>query len=134
MQSPGTGFRISADRLRDASDHSKTLRQSMLQSGHAFMTQVSQTSLSNARNTLEQRLARWLLMARDRGDIDELKLTHEFLAIMLGVRRAGVTIALGLLEEQGLIRTWRGHVAILDRKSLEKLSAGAYVAPQDPAV
>jgi len=74
----------------------------------------------------DERLARWLLMAADRSDGNELHLTHEFLAIMLGVRRAGVTIALGFLEGRALIRIGRGKITILDRPALVKLSNGAY--------
>ena len=87
---------------------------------------MTQTALSNGRSKLDERLARWLLMAHDRADADELKLTHQFLATMLGVRRPGVTVALSLLERQGLIRVHRGVISLTDRKGLEELSNGAY--------
>jgi CRP-like cAMP-binding protein len=93
----------------------------------------AQTALSNGRSKLDERLARWLLMAHDRADSDEIKLTHEFLARMLGVRRAGVTIALNLLERQGLIRVHRGVIWLIDRKGLEELSNGAYGPPEAEA-
>jgi CRP-like cAMP-binding protein len=86
--------------------------------------------LANGRNTIEERLARWLLMARDRTDRDKITLTHEFLSMMLGVRRAGVTLALNMLQEQGHIRVARGTISILNRKWLEQLSNGAYGAPE----
>lgn len=126
MQSPGAGMRISADNLRTAMAHSPTLRLALLRAGHAFTVQVSATVLSNSMNKIEERLARWLLMAHDRGDSDSLHLTHEFLAMMLGVRRAGVTIALGSLVHKGLITLRRGYVTILDRKFLMQTSNGAY--------
>lgn len=127
MQSAGAGYRISVNQLRDCLDKSPTLRLRLLRFGHAFLMQVTQTALVNARNKLEERLARWLLMAAERTDGNELEITHEFLAIMLGVRRAGVTIALGLLESKAIIRIGRGKITVLDHDALVKLSNGAYV-------
>jgi CRP-like cAMP-binding protein len=75
-------------------------------------------------------LARWLLMAQDRSDDHALPLTHEFLSMMLGVRRPGVTIALQFLEGRGLVRRVRGQIAIIDREGLRKISNGAYGAPE----
>ena len=89
-----------------------------------------QSTACNAVHTVEQRLARWLLMAHDRLDGDELPLTHEFLAIMLGVRRPGVTVSLNLLEQDGLIDANRGVISIVDRKGLEEKSNGAYGVPE----
>ena len=103
-----------------------TLLRSLLLYTHAFLAQVTRTALSNGRSKLDERLARWLLMAHDRVDGDELKLTQQFLATMLGVRRPGVTIALNLLERQGLIRVHRGVISLVDRMGLEELSNGAY--------
>jgi CRP-like cAMP-binding protein len=94
MQIAGHGQRIRADRLREAITTSSSLHQTLLAYVFSFMTQTTQTALANGRSKIEERLARWLLMARDRMDSDELPLTHEFLAIMLGVRRSGVTVAL----------------------------------------
>lgn len=87
---------------------------------------MSYTALANAKGPLEQRLARWLLMAQDRLDSPELVLTHEFLALMLGVRRAGVTTALQHLQKIGLTRGDRGAVTILDRDGLEETADGLY--------
>jgi CRP-like cAMP-binding protein len=87
--------------------------------------------LANGRSKVEERLARWLLMADDRIDDDELPLTHEFLGLMLGTHRPGVTIALQALEKAGLIAHRRRRITILDRKSLEKRSNGTYVRSDD---
>jgi len=86
--------------------------------------------LANGRGKLEDRLARWLLMAHDRVDGDRLVLTHEFLVIMLGVRRPGVTIALYLLEAHGVTQASRGIISIVDRQGLEENANGAYGAPE----
>jgi CRP-like cAMP-binding protein len=126
MQLAGGGWRLAAADLRRAMEQNTTLLQPLLLYAHAFLAQVTQTALSNGRSKLDERLARWLLMAHDRADGDQLRLTHDFLATMLGVRRPGVTIALNLLERQGLIRAHRGTISMLDRKGLELLSNGAY--------
>jgi CRP-like cAMP-binding protein len=130
MQLAGHGRKISAADLRDAMSKSETLRASFLRYGHAFIVQTSHTALANGRNKVEERLARWLLMARDRNDGNELMLTHEFMSIMLGVRRAGVTVALDMLEKKSLVRVRRGGVTILDRRGLEKMTNGAYGVPE----
>jgi hypothetical protein len=85
---------------------------------------------ASVRSKLEDRLARWLLMAHDRLEVDELSITHEFLSIMLGVRRPGVTVALNLLERRGLIKSHRGVTTIVDRNGLQRTSDGAYGAPE----
>jgi DNA-binding transcriptional MocR family regulator len=90
------------------------------------MIQIGQTALANGSHTLEQRLARWLLMCHDRVDGDEVFTTHEFLSLMLGVRRAGVTDALKILEERGLISTKRGRVTVLDRMGLDGVAGDSY--------
>ena len=92
----------------------------------AFQTQVTQTALANGRSKIEERLARWLLMADDRIDGDELPLTHEFLSLMLGVQRSGVTLAVQALEADRLIAARRGRISIRDRAKLEKKSNGTY--------
>jgi CRP-like cAMP-binding protein len=130
MQVGGDGQRISSAVLRSAMAQSSALHRSFLRYGHAFMVQTAQTALANGRSKIEERLARWLLMAQDRLDVDEVPLTHEFLSVMLGVRRPGVTVALDLLEKDGLIRAKRGAVAILNRTGLRKISNGAYGAAE----
>jgi CRP-like cAMP-binding protein len=88
-------------KLREADERSNTLHRAMLRYAHAYLLQTTATALANGRSN-EERLARWLLMARDRVGDDRLPLTHEFLSLMLGVRRAGVTAALQVLEKKGL--------------------------------
>ena len=90
------------------------------------MAQVSQTAACNSRHNLVQRLARWLLMAHDRVDGDELALTQEFLSKMLAVRRPGVTVAMHLLQATGVVSLRRGRVLICDRSGLEAASCGCY--------
>ena len=130
VQVAGHGLEMSAAELRRAIDQSATLHRSLLLYGHAFVTQTAQTALANGRSKIEERLARWLLMAHDRMEGNELPLTHEFLATMLGVRRPGVTVALNLLEHQGLIQAQRGVLTVVDRVGLEEISNGAYGAPE----
>jgi CRP-like cAMP-binding protein len=134
VQAPGSGLRIPSDRLRQAMDTSPALRGKMLRYVDAFMTQVSQTALANGRAKLEERLARWILMSHDRFASrfasGELKITHEFLAVMLGVRRPGVTIGLHYLEGKGLIRSTRGLIMVLDREGLIEQANGTYGVPE----
>jgi len=90
----------------------------------------SRTLLSNGTASIEQRLARWLLMAQDRLDGNEVPLTHEFLSLMLGVRRAGVTGALNQLDSKGVIRLSRGRIEIVDREGLIGSANGTYGIPE----
>ena len=110
-----------------------TLHRELLKAAYAFQTQVTQTALANGRSKIEERLARWLLMADDRIDGDELPLTHEFLSLMLGVQRSGVTLAVQALEQDGLIEARRGRISILNRAELEKKSNGTYTPQTDYA-
>jgi CRP-like cAMP-binding protein len=89
VQAAGTGQRIRADKLREADERSNTLHWAMLRYAHAYLLQTTATALANERSKIEERLARWLLMANDRIDGDQLPLTHEFLSLMLGVLRSG---------------------------------------------
>jgi hypothetical protein len=130
MQVEGDGHCIAAQKLREALNQSISLLKCLLHYGHAFAIQANYTALANARGNIGERLARWLLMARDRLDGDEMILTHEFLALMLGVRRAGVTGALQAFEIQGLVETARGSVTIKDRKGLEGYANGLYGPPE----
>jgi CRP-like cAMP-binding protein len=131
IQVAGKGLRISATNLRGAIERSASLHLPMLRYAHAFLMQTTTTALANGRSTIEERLARWLLMANDRIDGKQVLLTHEFLGLMLGTHRPGVTIALQALERAGLIHTKRRRITILDRKSLEKGAHGAYVRSND---
>jgi len=126
MQVAGAGRRIPARAFAQACEQSPTLRHAVLRYAHAFTHQVARTSMCNARFSIEQRLARWLLMARDRLDGDEIRLTHEFLSTILCVRRAGVSTAVKRLQTRGLIDLRRGVVVVRDRAGLEASCAGAY--------
>jgi CRP-like cAMP-binding protein len=127
VQMPGAALRLGAARFRDAVEADAGLRLLLLRFTLAFHGLVAQTAACNARHQLEQRLARWMLIAHDRAESDELPLTHEFLSVMLGVRRAGVTVA-GILRDEGLIHYDRGHVTILDRPGLEATSCECHGA------
>jgi DNA-binding transcriptional regulator YhcF (GntR family) len=129
MQVAGRGQRMSAELLRKAIGASVPLHHVLLRYVYSFMTQTTQTALANGRSKIEERLARWLLMAHDRVDGDRLPLTHEFLAVMLGVRRSGVTVALQELERKGLLEHRRSVIAIVDREGLEHSSNGTYTRP-----
>ena len=131
MQMAGSGQRMAASELRSAMAASTTLHFALLRFAHSFLTQATETALANGRSKVEERLARWLLLARDRGDSDELHLTHEFLAIMLGVRRSGVTVALQELVRKGMISHKRAIITITDRAALEDYTTGIYTPPRD---
>ena len=130
IQLAGKGRRVKAARFVRAIGESAGLRRSCLKFAHTLVMQATHTAAANARNKLEERLARWLLMAHDRADGDDLTLTHEFLGFMLGTQRPGVTITMNELERRGFIRTRRGVISIIDRASLEKCAGGAYGAPE----
>jgi CRP-like cAMP-binding protein len=130
MQIGGEGFAMSAGELQSLMAASSTIRRQFLRYAQVMMTQTSQTALSNGQAKLEERLARWLLMCHDRVEGNELDLTHEFLSIMLGVRRAGVTVGIHILEGKGLIRALRGQVTILDREGLEDVAKYSYGLPE----
>jgi CRP-like cAMP-binding protein len=130
MQSAGRGQRITAVKLRRAMQASASLQGFLLKYVQAFMTQTAQTAIANARTKLDQRLARWLLMAHDRLDGDRLPITHEFLSLMLGVRRAGVTEALHALVTEKLIHAARSEIVVLDRKGLERRAGESYGTPE----
>ena len=126
IQVAGTGRRLPTDVLRQAMSSSPSLTTIMLRHVNSFLVQVSETASANARGTIEQRLARWLLMVDDRMEEQALPLTHEFLAIMLSVNRPGVTVALKSLEYRGTISQRRGHVKIVDRTALQKIAGFLY--------
>ena len=130
IQAPGTGKCIPATELRKATQTSLSLRDSLLKFVQAFGVQTTHTAISNAQSRLDVRLARWLLMAHDRIGDDTLPLTHEFLSLMLGVRRPGVTEALHALRERGLISYGRGQITVKDRKGLERAAGEAYGVPE----
>ncbi|MDX2204155.1 MAG: Crp/Fnr family transcriptional regulator [Hyphomicrobiaceae bacterium] len=130
IQVEGYGHSIAAEKLRAAFQQSRSLRDLLLRYTHSQWVQASFTALANARGSISERLARWLLMARDRLECDRMALTHEYLALMLGVRRAGVTAALHKFEQKALVTTARRSVTIIDRVGLEQIANGLYGAPE----
>ncbi len=126
IQVPGSGLCMKAAECRAAFDQSAAVRVVMLRYLAALFDLASQTAACNRLHTIEQRCARWLLMARDRLHSDVLPMTHEFLASMLGVRRAGVTETAGELQRSGLIRYHHGELTIIDREGLEALACECY--------
>ena len=130
MQMAGSGCRVDGPDLLRAMDEHPSLRAHLILYAHTLMRQMSYTALSDGRSKLDERLARWLLMAHDRAEDDTFTLTHEFLAVMLGVRRAGVTTALQSLERRGVIQTRRCAITILDRDILIDAANGSYGAPE----
>jgi CRP-like cAMP-binding protein len=126
VQSAGvSGLRLPTDVLNEAFEKSPTLRRHLLGYVQAMMVQLS-SSIAAAGRTIEQRLARWLLMCDDRIDGDEVPLTHDFISMMLGVRRPGVTEALDQLEKKNLVVKRRGIIVIKDRQRLQTLAGGGY--------
>lgn len=130
MQAAGRGQCIPASQLRTAMNASRSLQAMLLKFVQAFSVQTAQTAVCNAQSNVSQRLARWLLMAHDRLQTDLLPLTHEFLSLMLGVRRPGVTEALNSLKKLGLITSARGQIRVSDRKGLERTAGETYGVPE----
>src|SRR3954469_17384404 len=126
VQAAGEALRITAPDLRTAIRHSLSLQARFLRYAHTLMVQIAQTAYANAGFGLEARLARWILMTDDRLEREDLPLTHDFLSMMLGVRRPGVTIAVQNLESNGLIRAKRRGITVLDRTGLEGVAGNAY--------
>ncbi|SES42687.1 Crp/Fnr family transcriptional regulator [Rhizobium sp. NFR03] len=130
MQGAGTALRIRSCDLVRMVDQSSSLRKLLSRYVHVFMTQIAQSALADGRFTLQQRLARWLLMCQDRLG-NQMPLTHEFLALMLGVRRPGVTTAMHVLEGEHLIKAERASITILDRPGLIATAGGSYGLPEE---
>ncbi|WP_207460386.1 Crp/Fnr family transcriptional regulator [Azospirillum sp. SYSU D00513] len=126
VQMQGTAWRIDAAALRQAFRESDPLRTLLFRYALALHGQTVQSAACNAHHVLEERLARWLLMAHDRAGGDRFPMTHEFMAMMLGVRRAGVTITAGALRQAGLISYAQGQMTVLDRAALEEASCECY--------
>jgi CRP-like cAMP-binding protein len=130
VQLAGDAQRMSSDAFRQCMSDSQTLRPWLLRYVHAFSVQTAHTAAANAIADLPERLARWLLMTHDRVPGNEMTLTHEFLATMLGTRRAGVTEALHVLGAKVLIEQRRGRIVIANRKGLEALASVYYGKPE----
>jgi CRP-like cAMP-binding protein len=126
MQIAGHGWRIAVRDLEQAMGQNSSLHRHLLRYAQASHVQVSETAFANANSDVEARLARWLLMCHDRVEDDDIPLTHEFIAMMLGVRRPGVTVALHVLEGIQVIQAKRGLITVLDREKLEELADEAY--------
>ena len=130
IQVAGEGQRITASELRKAMNASQTLQSLLLKFVQVFMVQTAHTAIANARAPIHRRLARWILMAHDRTGDNTLPLTHEFLSLMLGVRRAGVTEALQSLKRQKLIDNGRNQIVVLNRKGIERAAGKSYGTPE----
>lgn len=130
IQVAGEGIRIDADALSAAIEESRSLHNLLLRYAQTLSVQTAFTALTNVTHPVEVRLARWLLMAHDRTDGDEIALTHEYLSVMLAVRRPSVTTALHVLEGNRFIRASRGLVFIRDRAALEDFADGSYGRPE----
>ena len=130
IQVAGAGQRITAKELRKAMSASQTLHSVLLKFVQVFMVQTAHTAIANARANIDKRLARWILMAHDRTGDNTLPLTHEFLSLMLGVRRAGVTEALQSLRGRKLIENGRNKIVVRNRKGIERMAGGSYGTPE----
>jgi CRP-like cAMP-binding protein len=132
MQIGGHGWRIAARDLERVMVQNSSLHRHLLRYVQASHVQVSETAFANTNSDIEARLARWLLMCHDRVEGHDIPLTHEFIAMMLGVRRPGVTVALHVLEGMQVIRAKRGLITVLDREKLEELADEAYGLSEAP--
>jgi CRP-like cAMP-binding protein len=130
IQAAGDGHCMPATRLREVMRASPSLHGRLLKFVQTFVIQTAQTAICNARSRLDQRLARWILMAHDRLGVDTLPLTHDLLSLMLAVRRPGVTEALNALESRGLIGCARGQITARDRKGIERSAGESYGIPE----
>jgi CRP-like cAMP-binding protein len=126
IQVPGDGLFMDAKSFQRHIDDEPIFLRALLLYTQALLTQVAQCSACNNGHSIIQRSARWLLQTRDRVRTDEFPLTHEFLGLMLGVRRASVTLTAQALQDSGLIRYRRGIMTILDRSGLERASCECY--------
>lgn len=131
IQSAGSAVRMRAQVMREEFALGGTFQRLLLRYTQALLTQMSQTAVCNRLHAIEQQLCRWLLLSHDRLDSDELVMTQELIASLLGVRREGVTAAAGRLQEQGLISYVRGRIQILDRRGLEASACECYKVVKD---
>lgn len=134
VQSAGSALRMKANVLQDEFARGGKFQQLLLRYTQALITQISQTAVCNRLHSVEQQLCRWLLLSHDRVKADELIMTQELIADMLGVRREGVTVAAGRLQDSGAISYVRGHIKILDRQKLEETVCECYRVVRDEFV
>ncbi|SRR5258706_1784629 len=142
VQSAGTAFRLPGAAMKEEFNRAGEMQHLLLRYTQALLTQMAQTAVCNRHHTIDQQLCRWLLLSIDRLVDNDLKMTQELIANMLGVRREGVTEAAGALQDAGLIRYSRGHIAVLNRAGLEQRVCECYsvvkrefdrLLPVDPA-
>jgi CRP-like cAMP-binding protein len=126
VQSAGYAYRLNGPALKDEFERGGELQHLLLRYTQALITQMAQTAVCNRHHTVQQQLCRWLLLSLDRLPSNELAMTQELIANMLGVRREGVTEAAGHLQDAGMIRYSRGHVTVLDRSKLERCVCECY--------
>ena len=126
VQSAGKGFRLKAQLMKDEFNRAGLVLHLLLRYTQALITQMAQTAVCNRHHSLDQQLCRWLLLSLDRLESNELVMTQELIANMLGVRREGVTEGALKLQHAGLIRYARGHITVLDRPGLERRSCECY--------
>ncbi|MDX6270892.1 MAG: hypothetical protein QOD28_2115 [Acidobacteriota bacterium] len=126
VQQPGDAFRVPSEVIEQEFKAGGQLHDLLLRYTQAFIIQIAQNAACNRSHPIDGRLARWLLTSHDRAKSDELHLTQEFISLMLGTRRAGITEAAGRLQNEGLIKYSRGHIRITDRKGLEATSCECY--------
>ncbi|OOG37714.1 Crp/Fnr family transcriptional regulator [Rhodanobacter sp. C06] len=126
VQSAGQGFRLKSDLMLQEFNRAGPVLHLLLRYTQALITQMSQTAVCNRHHSLDQQLCRWLLLSLDRLNSEELAMTQELIANMLGVRREGVTEAAGNLQQAGLIRYQRGHITVIDRAGLEQRTCECY--------
>jgi CRP-like cAMP-binding protein len=119
VQSAGTGYRLNTQFLNEEFSLNGSMMQLLLRYTHALITQMAQTAVCNRHHSLEQQLSRWLLLSLDRHESNELLMTQDLIANMLGVRRESITDAAGKLQRLGMIHHQRGHITVLDRAKLE---------------
>jgi CRP-like cAMP-binding protein len=130
VQSAGHGYRLKAELLKEEFSRAETVMRLLLRYTQTLITQMSQTAVCNRYHSVDQQLCRWLLLSLDRLPSNELTMTQELIANMLGVRREGVTEAAGRLQRAGLIRYKRGKIAVLDRPGLERAVCECYAVVQ----
>lgn len=126
VQSAGHGYRLQANFIQEEFSRAGPVLKILLRYTQALITQMTQTAVCNRHHSVEQQLCRWLLLSLDRLPTDNLTMTQELIANMLGVRREGVTAAAGHLQQAGLIRYSRGHITVLDRPGLEQAVCECY--------